>query len=160
MVTRYPPKTREQLQAERLAEIDAIQQMQLRRDAEQAARRAEQAAFEAKVQERRDRIDSYIRRSWAQRSDVPMGEHELAAIHAQIEREAFELNKVTVPTLAEIHEAKRAEEQAAAEAAEAARIAALTPREVWMSTLPWQEQQRIAKWEAINKGQQWPYAPV
>jgi len=85
-------------------------------------------------------------------------EAQLSALSAQIEQEAFASVKAsgTIPTWDELYAAKRAEEQAAREQAEAERIAALTPRDIWLTTLPWQERERVSKWEAVNKGQKYP----
>lgn len=146
-------------QAARLAELDAIEQMRLAHAAERAEKQKEQDEFMARVQARRDAVDSYIRRSWAQRSNDALSEAQLNALRAEIQQEAFAQVRTTIPTMGEIFEAKRAEEQAAKEAAEQARIAALTPREIWLTTLSWAERQHVLKYEQINN-MPWPYAPV
>ncbi len=102
--------------------MDIIAQMEAQYALERAASQAEQDAFMARVQATREAI--------ANGAKVDMS---------------------TVPTLDEIYRAKRAEEVAAAEAAEQARIAALTPRDIWLSTLSFQERNHIAKWEQINR---------
>lgn len=146
-------------QAQRLAELDVIEQMHLVHEQERLEKQKEQDDFMARVQARRDAVDSYIRHSWAQRSNDTMTEAQLNALRAQIEQEALAQVRPTIPTLGQIYEAKRAEELAAREAAEQARIAALTPREIWLTTLSWAERQHVLKYEQINN-MPYPYAPV
>lgn len=62
----------------------------------------------------------------------------------------------TQPTPYTLNMEKRAQEQVERQAAEQARLAALKPFDVWFSTLPYQEQQRITKWQAANPGIQYP----
>ncbi len=67
--------------------------------------------------------------------------------------------RATMPSWDSYYREKAAQEQAAAEEAERQRIAALTPKEIWMSTLQSAERAHINRWESINKAP-WPYAPV
>lgn len=152
-----PQKTREQLQAERFSEIEAIQQMQARRDAERAERQRQQDEFAAQVQAQRDAREAFVRRRWMQMEDRPMTQSEIAAVQMQISQEWLALHPPpTIPSLEELHQAKHAEEKAAAEEAERQRIAAIPLAQLRRSTLPWQEQQRRAKWEQINS-RPWPW---
>ena len=162
MPTKAKPKTREERIAERGAEIDAIQQMNAAHQAERAEREREHNAFMQRVQQGRDRVESFVQHSFVQRADDSMTPAQLDALHKQIQDEAYERERTMFPappSLADIYAAKAAEEQAAEEEAERQRIAALTPREIWMSTLPWNERAHIQRWEAINR-MPWPYAPV
>ncbi len=61
----------------------------------------------------------------------------------------------TIPTWQELGAQWQAERIAAKAAAEQARIAAITPRQIWMSQLTWSQQERVRKWEAINPGLEW-----
>src|SRR5260221_14526003 len=93
-------KTREEQQSMRRAELEYFAQIEQQRQEKRAADRAQQDELMARVQARRDAIDIYIRRSWAQREDRPMTAQEFAATRAQIEQEAYAQVKAsgTVPT--------------------------------------------------------------
>lgn len=127
MVTTAKPKTPAEMRAERLQELDAIQQMQAQYDADRAAMQAESDAFSAKA----------------------------TAYHEALERGEQPVMP-PVPTINGIFEADTARIRAEAEAAEAARIAALTPRELLFSALPASKKDFIERWQNTNKGQQFP----
>lgn len=114
MPTKPQPKTRQQLLEERRAEFDAIQQTQARHEAERAERERENNEFMARVQQRREAIDGYIKHSWAQRADMPMTESQMAQARAEIEQAAIAQVKIDRPAgLDPIFRQKRVDEQAA-----------------------------------------------
>lgn len=151
-INKATPRTREQALEERRAELDVMQQMEAQRQTEQAEQQRDHNEFAARVQARRNAIDAHIRQRWLQMEDRPMTEAEMAAARREIEQEAYaQYQASSPPTLDAIYEAKRAEELAAREEAERQRLAAITPRQLWKSTLSYQDQVRVEKWEAINK---------
>src|SRR5260221_2158611 len=153
---KVPPRTREQRLAERYAELDWQQQMEAQHQAERAEQQKEHDEFAARVQAAHDAQDAFIRRSWAQRSSEPMSEAAMAQARREIQEQLLEqMPPGSVPTLDAVYQDIAAEERAAAEAAEAARLAAITPRQLWMSTLSLQERERIGKWQELNK-MPWP----
>ena len=147
------PKTREQLLQERVAEIGWQQQMEAAHAAEQAEREREHAALMQRVQARRDAIDSFIRRSWAQRSSEPMTQAQYAQVSAEIEQQALEQARAegAIPTLDEIFAEDTARRAAEAEAAERARIAAIPPKENWRASLRFTDREWVDKYEQIRK---------
>lgn len=131
---------------------DISQQMEAHYAAERAEKQAEQEAFMAQVQARKERIASHVSHSFAQRARDDMSPAQLAALREEIQQEAFAKERPPAPpTLDELYRAERAAELQAQADAEAARIAALSPRDIWMSTLSFQERERISKWEQINR---------
>ncbi len=148
-------KTREEQQAARWTELEYFAQIEQQRQEKRAADRAQQDEFAQRVQARRDAIDTYIRRSWAQREDRPMTAQEFAQERAEIEQEALAQVKVTIPTWEEIGRQWHDERIAAEAQAEAERRAAISPHDTWLTTLPWAERQHIQKWEQIN-GMEYP----
>lgn len=106
------------------------QQQQAAFEASRAARQAEDAAFMQRVQASRE----------ARAAAIERGE---------------ELPPAAIPTFEAIMAEKREAEKAAAAAAEAARIAAITPAQQKRMQLSWSEQQRRAKFEAVNPGLTW-----
>jgi hypothetical protein len=107
----------------------------------------------AQTQARRAELD-YFAQIEAQRQaeqDARNHERELLVRRIEYGREHREIDRSAVPSLDGIYQAARVEEQLAEQQAEAARRAAITPRQVWMSTLNWQDRQRVLAWEGINK---------
>ncbi|SRR6266567_1894984 len=151
MVSKRAPKTREEKIAERRAEIDAIAQMQANWEAEQAERQRDHNEFAARVEAGHAAVASFIHKAWAQREDSPLPEREFYAVQHAIEQEALEQVRATVPTLDGIYSADTAARREAEAEAERARIAAIPDRDIWRSTLPPAEQDRISKWEHIKK---------
>lgn len=119
-------------QEQRRAELDYFRQVEAQRQAEREAAEAEHRAFYARVV--------------AHRQAVERGEIDPAAIRASL------------PTWEGFYREKAEQDRAQAEAEERERRAALSPREVWLSTLPASERRHIATWEHINK-MPWPYSP-
>jgi hypothetical protein len=119
------PLTPAEMREQRRAEVDVLQQMEAAHAAERAEKQAEQDKFMAKVEANRQKVATAM----------AAGTYEPPHI----------------PTWHERGEADRAARQAAQAEAESARIAALTPRQIWMSTLSYGERQRIEKWEFMNK---------
>jgi hypothetical protein len=111
----------ERLRQERLAAMEQAQAFELERQAKRAQEQQEQQEFHQRVMENRARISR------------------------------GEPVQVSVPTLAELMTQRRNEELAERQRQEQERIASLTPRQIWMSTLPATEQARIRKWEQINR---------
>src|SRR5260370_13004704 len=152
MPRKAKPKTREEKLQQRRAELDWQAQMDVAREALQAEQRKEHNAFAERVQAMHDAQDTFIKRSWAQRSDEPMSEAAMAQARREISEQLVEqMPPGTIPRLDGIYQAQARAEQAAAEEAERQRIAALDPHAVWLSTLPWHERLHVAKWEAINR---------
>jgi hypothetical protein len=125
MATTKRKPTPEEQRADRLIALDWQQQ--------------QQAAFEAEKLERQAASDAFL-------VQVQQGR---AARAAAVEAGTYA--PPIIPTVNEVFLASREAERLEAEATEAARIAALTPREIWLSTRPLSERQRIAKWEEINR---------
>jgi membrane protein involved in colicin uptake len=125
-------KTIAEKQAERKAELAYFAQMEADRKEREALQRADRDAFVARAQA--------TRREFAK---------------AQEQGETWVPDE-PIPTINQVFSAKASEEKAAAAAAEAARIAALTPRDVWFSTLSFTDQQKVSVWERVNKGQKYP----
>ena len=63
---------------------------------------------------------------------------------------------MAIKSFDQIYGEQRAQEVAAAEAAEAARIAALSPRDVVLSALPQAKKEYMWKWEKGHPGQEFP----
>jgi hypothetical protein len=132
MATKAKPKlTPAQQREARIAELDAVQQMQL---ADQQRRLEAKAA-----------------------SDASMLEIQQGRAARQAAKEAGNYEPPTVPTINEVFQAKAAEERAAAEEAERQRIAALDPHAVLYSALPIEKKQFIDRWRAANPGVQFPF---
>lgn len=112
-------------QAARRQEIEYLAAMQAEADARKQRESHEQELFYARVAARRER---------ELRGETPA---------------------VEIPTFADLYGATRDAQRQAAAAAEAARIAAITPAQQKRTQLSWSEQQRRAKWEAINPGLTW-----
>lgn len=125
------PKTQaerlEAARAEVAAKLDWQAQMEMAHAAERAEREKEQNDFALRVQQRRDAVA---------RGVIP--------------------EPPVIPTITGIYAQKQAEQEAEVERLEAARIAALSPLDLWKSALPFAERQRVATWEAINH-QPWPF---
>jgi hypothetical protein len=130
-------------EAARQANI-ATQQEARRQDLEQMHLRDEQV--KAADQAKRDEHSAFLQRVQATREAVARGE-----ITPDTTSPRAQLNA---------HYREQAEQERQAKAqAEAARVAALTPREIWLTTLPFAEQQRVSVWERTNK-MEWPYVPT
>src|SRR6266704_1004394 len=113
---RKPPTPEEQRQA-RIAELDAVEGM---RQADQQRRLEMKAAS-----------DDFMARAEAART----------ARQAAIEAGTYE--PPVIPTIQGIYEEKAAQEREAEAAAEAERLAAISPRDTLISTLPYIKQQAI-----------------
>lgn len=74
----------------------------------------------------------------------------------QLRREGKVIQQYAGPRLTGLYTQKHAEEMARIQQEEAERIASLSPRELWLSTLPWEQRAYIAKWEQINR-RDWPF---
>ena len=150
-------KTREQQLADRVAEIGWRQQMEAAHAAEAAERERAHNELMQRVQARRDAIDSFIKRSWAQRSSEPMSEREYNAVRSEIEQQALEQARLegAIPTLDAIFAEDTARRAAEAEAAERARIAAIPPKENWRASLRATDREWVDKYEQIRKTP-WP----
>lgn len=74
----------------------------------------------------------------------------------RLRREGRVIQQYAGPRLTGVYTQARDEERARIQQEEAARIAALSPRELWLSTLPWEQRAHIAKWEQINR-REWPF---
>src|SRR5260370_27845544 len=156
MPTKPKPLTREEKMQQRFAELDWEQQMQAYHAAERAEQEREHNEFAQRVQARRDAEAAIAKRFAMQRpADRPMSaaeqQQEQEAIEAAI-AEAFP--PVAIKSFDQIYGEQRAQEVAAAEAAEAARIAALSPRDVVLSALPQAKKEDMWKWEKGHPGQE------
>jgi len=130
------PKTPAEVQGESRARWDSIQQME--------AGHAEQRRIKQAEQE-------------AQEQRILAAKRERERVVADAEARGEEPPPIQRPASWDDHYAQLRQEELAAQAqAEAERIAALTPRDIWLTTLPWAERERVSKWEAVNKGQKYP----
>lgn len=118
---------------------------------EQAARQVRQVADVA--QQSREKWQRMKQAEAEELARKQQAQAEAEAFHQQVtaSREklaaGYKVDMSDVPTLDEqFRELTRAEQE---------RTAALqpqpTPRDVWLSTLPFQERERISKWEQINR---------
>lgn len=83
------------------------------------------------------------------------------AVASRIARETGEMPPLDLTTLANlttVFQSARTAELEAEMLAEQARMAAISPHALWLSTLPYGERERVVKWEAVN-GRQWPLMP-
>src|SRR6266487_6121981 len=104
----------------RRAELDIIQQM----EAESAIRR----------QEARKEEDEFLARGQARREALERGQPM----------------EVAIPTFEQIFQASRDAELVERQRQEQERIAAMTPRDLWSSTLSFEDRLHIRRWENVN----------
>jgi hypothetical protein len=126
MYTRQTPAQKaniERLNAESAARMAKLKVEQEQARADQEAKAATNAEFQARVKA--------TRTAFANGQPLP--------------------SEAKVVTMNDHYAAKAEAEKLAAEQAEAARVAALTPRDLWMSTRTWQQRKQIAAWEGVNK---------
>jgi hypothetical protein len=127
--------TPEQQRASRIAQLDSekayFEQITLTQQAEREQSQAERQEFTQRVEARRK----------AEAAAASRGE---------------QLQHEPIPHIRDVWAATRAAELQAEAEKEAARIAALTPRDVWFSTLSFTDQQKVSVWERVNKGQKYP----
>jgi hypothetical protein len=132
---RLAKPTPDEQRASRVAQLDSekayFEQLRLSQQAQAEQAQAERQEFMQRIETRRK------------------AEAEAAKRGEQLQHEP-------IPHLRDVWQEKRAAELAEAEAQEAARIAALTPRELWYSTLSFQDQRKVEVWERVNRGQKYP----
>lgn len=126
MATKIPQKTQADRLAERWAELDYFARLQAAQDQRRAEQHAQEQAFLQRVAQRRQ----------AEQTAIARGE---------------ELPPVAVPTIGSVYANTHAQRLLERNQQEAARIASLSDRQLWFSTLSWREKQAIATWEMVNK---------
>ena len=118
---------------------------------EQTVRKQQQTE---QVQARREELDYFAQIEQRRQAEQAARDHEHELLVRRIEygrEHPRESDRSTVASLDSIYQAQRQQEMAAEAEAERQRQASITPRQIWMSQLNWQDRQRVLAWENVNK---------